>query len=202
MKKILIYSSAVAITLTAWFGGFRPGPGDTERLLAAGAALAASPGEEVAGDELAGTGRVLLFSVEKGGFVVSDKVTRSEEEWKKTLSPEQFRILRKKGTERAGTGHLLNNHEDGTYTCAACGADLFASDTKFESGTGWPSFYDAVAKENVVTVADDSLGARRIEILCRRCGGHLGHVFDDGPRPTGLRYCVNSASLDFEKREK
>ena len=201
MKKILIYASAAAITLIAWLGGLRPGSGDTERLLAAGTAEAASPGEEPAGDELAGSGRVLLFSVDEGRLVVSDKVAKSEEEWKKELSPEQFRILRDKGTERAGTGHLLKNHENGTYTCAGCGADLFASDTKFESGTGWPSFYAPVSKENVVTEADDSLGVRRVEILCRRCGGHLGHVFDDGPQPTGLRYCVNSASLDFEKKK-
>ena len=201
MKRILIYACAAAFTLTAWFGGFRPGPRDTERLLAAGTAEAASPGEEPAGDELEGSGRVLLFSVEKGRLVVSDKVVKSEEEWKKELSPEQFRILRDKGTERAFSGHLLKNHEEGTYTCAACGADLFASDTKFESGSGWPSFYDSIAKENVVTETDDTLGMRRVEILCRRCGGHLGHVFDDGPRPTGLRYCVNSASLDFEKKK-
>jgi peptide-methionine (R)-S-oxide reductase len=201
MKRILIYTCAAAVTLTAWLGGFRPGSGDTDRLLAAGTAEAASPAEEPAGDELERSGRVLLFSVEKGRLVVSDKVVKSEEEWKKELSPEQFRVLRDKGTERAGTGHLLRNHEEGTYTCAGCGADLFASDTKFESGTGWPSFSAPVAKENVLTETDDTLGTRRVEILCRRCGGHLGHVFDDGPRPTGLRYCVNSASLDFEKKK-
>jgi len=201
MKRILIYASAGAITLTAWFGGFRPGSGDTDRLLAAGTAEAASPGAEPADDELDRSGRVLLFSVEEGRLVVSDKVIKSEEEWKTELSPEQFRVLRDKGTERAGTGHLLGNHEEGTYTCAGCGADLFASDTKFESGTGWPSFSAPVAKENVLTETDDTLGTRRVEILCRRCGGHLGHVFDDGPRPTGLRYCVNSASLDFEKKK-
>jgi peptide-methionine (R)-S-oxide reductase len=113
-------------------------------------------------------------------------VEKTEEEWKKTLSPLQYKVLREKGTERAFTGALLENHEKGVYTCAACGADLFASDTKFESGSGWPSFYAPIAEENVATEADNTLGMRRIEILCRRCGGHLGHVFNDGPKPTGV----------------
>jgi peptide-methionine (R)-S-oxide reductase len=200
MRKSLIYSAAAAITTLAWLVAFRPGPGDAERLLSAGVAEAATPGEDASGDE--GKGSVRLFSVEEGGFVVSDKVVKSEEEWKKDLSPMQYKVLREKGTERAFTGSLLKNHEKGVYTCAACGTDLFDSDTKFESGTGWPSFYAPIAKENVATEADDKLGMRRIEVLCRRCGGHLGHVFDDGPKPTGLRYCVNSASLDFEKKDE
>jgi len=194
MRKSLIYAAAAAITTLAWLVAFRPGPGDAERLLSAGVAEAAE------GDE--GKGTVRLFSVEEGGFVVSDKVFKSEEEWKKDLSPMQYKVLREKGTERPFTGALLKNHEKGVYKCAACGADLFASDTKFESGSGWPSFYAPVAEENVAAEADDTLGMRRIEVLCRRCGGHLGHVFDDGPKPTGLRYCVNSASLGFEKRDK
>jgi peptide-methionine (R)-S-oxide reductase len=202
MKKSLIYTSAAAITALAWFGAFRPGPGRAERLLTSPAAEAAPPGEEASGDESASKGKVRLFSAEKGGFVVSDKVVKSEEEWRKELSPMQYKVLREKGTERAFTGSLLNNKEKGVYTCAACGADLFDSDTKFESGSGWPSFYAPIAEENVATEADNSLGMRRVEILCRRCGGHLGHVFDDGPRPTGLRYCVNSASLEFEKTKK
>jgi peptide-methionine (R)-S-oxide reductase len=202
MKKSLIYASAAAITTLAWFGAFRPGPGGAERLLTPPAAEAASPGEEASGDEAAAKETVRLFSAKKGGFVVSDKVVKTEEEWKKELSPLQYEVLREKGTERAFTGSLLNHKEEGVYTCAACGADLFDSDAKFDSGSGWPSFYAPIAKENVATEADDSLGMRRVEILCRRCGGHLGHVFDDGPRPTGLRYCVNSASLDFEKSEK
>jgi peptide-methionine (R)-S-oxide reductase len=202
MKKSLIYASAAAITTLAWFGAFRPGPGGAERLLTAQAAGAALPGEEASGDESASKGTVRLFSAAKGGFVVSDKVVKSEEEWKKELSPMQYKVLREKGTERAFTGALLNNHDKGVYTCAACGADLFDSDTKFESRSGWPSFYAPIAEENVATETDDTLGMRRVEILCRRCGGHLGHVFDDGPRPTGLRYCVNSASLGFEKSKK
>jgi peptide-methionine (R)-S-oxide reductase len=196
MKKILIYAVAATVTAMAWLLAFRPGPGDAERLLSAGVAEAAED------DENEKNRTVRLFSVEKGGYVVSDKVNKTEEEWKETLSPLQYKVLREKGTERPFTGDLLKNHEKGVYKCAACGADLFASDTKFESGTGWPSFYAPVAEENVATEADNTLGMRRVEILCRRCGGHLGHVFDDGPQPTGLRYCVNSASLDFEKTEK
>ena len=195
LRRSLVYAAAAAITLTAWMVGFRPGPGRAERLLTA---HAASP----AGGESGQEATVRLYSSEKGGFVVVDKVEKTEEEWKKTLSPVQYKVLREKGTERAFTGALLENHEKGVYTCAACGADLFASDTKFESGTGWPSFYAPIAEENVAAEADTSLGMRRVEVLCRRCGGHLGHVFDDGPKPTGLRYCVNSASLGFEKRDK
>jgi peptide-methionine (R)-S-oxide reductase len=195
VRRSLIYAAAAAITLTAWMVGFRPGPGRAERLLTA---HAASP----VGGESDEESTVRLYSSEKGGFVVAEKVKKTEEDWKKTLSPLQYKVLREKGTERPFTGALLNNHEKGVYTCAACGADLFASDTKFESGSGWPSFYAPIAEENVAAEADNSLGMRRIEVLCRRCGGHLGHVFDDGPKPTGLRYCVNSASLGFEKREK
>jgi peptide-methionine (R)-S-oxide reductase len=199
MRKSLIYATAVAITALVWVLAFRPGPGDPERLLSAGVVQAAAPGEDASAGE--GQGTVRLFSVEEGGFVVSDKVVKSQQDWKKTLSPQQYRVLREKGTERAFTGRYWDNHEKGVYKCAACGADLFTSETKFESGTGWPSFYAPVARENVETKDDSTLGMRRIEVLCRRCGGHLGHVFDDGPRPTGLRYCINSASLDFEKQD-
>ena len=130
------------------------------------------------------------------------KMPKNEEEWKKKLSKEQYHVLREKGTERAFTGTLLNNHEKGTYVCAGCGAELFASDTKFESGSGWPSFYDAANEQNIGEKPDNSLFTRRTEIYCKNCGGHLGHVFDDGPRPTGLRYCVNSLSLGFKKQDK
>jgi peptide-methionine (R)-S-oxide reductase len=129
------------------------------------------------------------------------KVARSEEEWKSILTPEQFRILREKGTERAFTGKYWNLKEDGTYTCAGCGQELFKSEQKYDSGCGWPSFWEAVDKSKIVTKDDFSFGMHRIEVMCSRCGGHLGHVFDDGPQPTGLRYCINSASLDFQKRE-
>ncbi len=130
------------------------------------------------------------------------KVQKSEEEWRKKLTKEQYHVLREKGTERPFTGKLLNNHETGMYVCAACGAELFSSDTKFESGTGWPSFYEPVKGNNVGEKSDNSWFMRRTEVLCKNCGGHLGHVFEDGPQPTGLRYCINSLSLDFKKQDK
>lgn len=127
---------------------------------------------------------------------------KTEEEWRKELTPEQYEILRRKGTEAAFTGKYVYNHDTGMYRCAACGAELFASDTKFESGSGWPSFTEPAIAEAITTEEDTSHGMRRIEVMCARCGGHLGHVFPDGPSPadggTGLRYCINSASLDFE----
>jgi peptide-methionine (R)-S-oxide reductase len=129
-----------------------------------------------------------------------EKIVKSDEEWEKILTPEQFYVMRKKGTERAFTGALWDNHEKGVYLCAACGQELFDSKTKFDSGTGWPSFYQPIAKKYVEEEKDDSLGMRRIEVECSRCGAHLGHVFDDGPRPTGLRYCINSVSLKFVKQ--
>jgi len=131
-----------------------------------------------------------------------EKVVRTEEEWREVLSPDQFEVCRRKATERAFTGRYWNHHEPGVYRCAACRTDLFSSSTKYDSGSGWPSFWEPVAPDRVATEEDRTHGMRRTEILCASCGSHLGHVFEDGPRPTGLRYCVNSLSLDFEPGTK
>lgn len=129
-----------------------------------------------------------------------DKVQLSEDEWKKILSPEQYRVIRQCGTEPPFTGKYYNHHDTGTYACAACGNDLFLSDAKYESGSGWPSFWEAVDSTKILELRDTTLGMIRTEIKCARCNAHLGHVFEDGPPPTGLRYCVNSASLKFVKQ--
>ncbi|WP_224998917.1 peptide-methionine (R)-S-oxide reductase MsrB [Cesiribacter sp. SM1] len=129
-------------------------------------------------------------------------INKSEAEWRKALTPEQFKVLRQKGTERAFSGKYNKHKEEGVYTCAACGQELFSSKTKFDSGTGWPSYFKPISKEAVAEITDTEYGMVRTEVVCSNCGGHLGHVFNDGPKPTGLRYCLNSVSLGFVEKEQ
>ena len=130
-----------------------------------------------------------------------EKIEKTEREWKESLTPEQYRVLRQAGTEPAFTGQYWDHKGQGVYACAGCGQELFTSDQKFDSRCGWPSFWDAVDPERITRRLDTSYGMQRVEVLCSRCGGHLGHLFDDGPRPTGQRYCINSVSIDFKEAE-
>ena len=130
-----------------------------------------------------------------------EKIEKTDAEWRQELSDDEYQVLREKGTERAFTGTYWDNHDDGVYRCKACGQELFASDTKFDSGTGWPSFWEPMESDAVELRSDNSLFMRRTEVVCSRCGGHLGHVFDDGPQPSGQRFCINSCSLDLDKSE-
>ena len=141
-------------------------------------------------------------STNHNGDNMNEKVIKTDEEWKKELTPEEYRILREKGTERAFTGKYWDHHEIGTYICAACGTELFESNTKFDSGCGWPSYFEPIDSNRIIYNDDSSFGMKRTEVICAKCDGHLGHVFDDGPPPTGLRYCINSGSMKFLKKEK
>lgn len=170
----------------------------------AGAGLLLTTGFQAGAFSIFGSGKMVKIVAftdagKREGVTQVEKVVKTDDEWRKELTPEEYEVTRHAGTERAFTGKYWNNHEHGLYRCVCCGNALFSSDTKFESGTGWPSFWQPIAQENVEKREDASFGMVRTEVRCAKCDAHLGHLFDDGPRPTGLRYCMNSASLNFVK---
>ena len=195
-RRTLLKLTGLTLLQATVGAGCRPSPDE-----AAAATLSTQPTTKPSQEAAVPNVKVKVFN-KKGdlvGPIEMPKVVKSDEQWKKQLTADQYKIARGKGTERPFCGNLLDNHENGVYTCICCGLPLFSSDSKFNSGTGWPSFFQPVAKENVLEHVDSTYGMERTEILCVRCDGHLGHVFEDGPRPTGLRFCVNSESLSFTK---
>lgn len=164
--------------------------------------LAPRQGVQITREAFAGMKKLKLYSVEENKYLMLDPVVKSDEEWRKILKPDAYHILREQGTERAFTGSYHNYKGHGVYKCAACENDLYHSDSKYDSGTGWPSFYEPVAEENIATREDRSFFMLRNELICRRCDSHLGHVFGDGPKPTGQRHCINSLSLSFKELPK